>query len=441
MIDTYFGLDRLGSPQAMFAALLIGALFGLVLERAGFGSSRRLAGIFYFRDMAVVKVMFSALVTAMIGLSYLTSLGWLRFDQLFMMPTVYGAQIVGGLLFGVGFVMSGWCPGTGVVGLASGRMDAFVFLLGSVAGAILFNELFTPIAPLASWGESGVRFVHESLGMSRAAFALLLTLAAVGSFWGAEAIERARHGAGPYWNSPFLRAFSVAMVALAAGLFLFPNTPPDAAATAASGPAATGADASAEDAERALWRIMGTGEDHMDPAELADRLVHGDPHLVLVDVRSEEEFDRFHIRGAIHVPIDQLDRQLRAHKNRGIIVLYSNGMTHPAQARDSLFRLGYGNVYILTDGLQGFLERCLKPASLRAEPIAAEMAARIQEWRHFFHASAQSPAAPGRDIPLPVGVHLPGLMSTEWLATNLGRKGLRIIDLRTQPDYNTGHVP
>ena len=83
MIDTLYSLDALGTSQAFFLALLIGFGFGFALERAGFSSSRRLAGVFYFTDMAVVKVMFSALITAMMGLSYLWSSAgsrWIRFS-------------------------------------------------------------------------------------------------------------------------------------------------------------------------------------------------------------------------------------------------------------------------------------------------------------------------------------------------------------------------
>ena len=70
------------------------------------------------------------------------------------------------------------------------------------------------------------------------------------------------------------------------------------------------------------------------------------------------------------------------------MVLYSNGMTHPAQARDALARLGFRNVYILTDGLQGFIETCLKPVSLRSEPLPDDLAEKINQWRQFFLYSA-----------------------------------------------------
>jgi thiosulfate/3-mercaptopyruvate sulfurtransferase len=97
----------------------------------------------------------------------------------------------------------------------------------------------------------------------------------------------------------------------------------------------------------------------------------------------------------VNITMGKLSQELEPRKNRGIIVLYSNGMTHPAQARDSLHRQGFGNVYLLTDGLQGFMERCLKPVSLRSEPLPPEAAARIRAWRAFFitAAAAQPPGA------------------------------------------------
>ena len=152
MIETLYGRGALDTPIALFAALLIGAAFGFALERAGFGSSRRLSGVFYLKDMAVIKVMFSAMLTAMLGLSLLTATGWIPAGNLHFMETVYGAQVVGGLLFGVGFVMSGWCPGTAAVGLASGKWDALVFLVGSMGGAVAFSESFAWIKPLYNWG-------------------------------------------------------------------------------------------------------------------------------------------------------------------------------------------------------------------------------------------------------------------------------------------------
>ena len=388
MINTLFSLDTLDTSRAFFIALLVGIGFGFAIERAGFSSSRRLAGVFYFTDMAVVKVMFSGLLTAMLGLSYLIAFDWIHLDRIFLMPTIYGAQIVGGLLFGVGFVMGAWCPGTAAAGLAAGRLDALVFLVGAMGGSILFNEIFPWIRSLYTAGDHGVQMAYANVGMSRNGFILWFTLTAVAAFWLAEWAEKMRTGHAPYLGSPFLKEFSLALVALALGLF--------AVIPAASKAVAKSSDAGVATAvvdERSLMENVDKAQDHIEPEELADQLMAGDPELLLVDVRPAVEFNAFHIRGAFNVPLAQLADVLQPYKNKGRIVLYSNGMTHPAQARDSLQREGFGNVYILTDGLQGFRDRCLKPVSLRPEPLSALTAERINAWRAFFAVSSTSAKA------------------------------------------------
>jgi thiosulfate/3-mercaptopyruvate sulfurtransferase len=433
MINTLYSLDTLGTPMAFFLALLIGVGFGFALERAGFSSSRRLAGVFYFTDMAVVKVMFSALITAMLGLSYLTAFGWIHMDKIFFMPTIYGAQIVGGLLFGVGFAMGGWCPGTAAAGLAAGRIDALVFLVGTIGGSILFNELFSIIGGLYRAGDQGVQLVYDTLGMSRNAFILVFTCVAVTAFWLAEWAEKTRMGRSAYLGSPFLKAFSLALVAVALGLFVL--SPASTAVTRAPTGLATAPSAD----EKILMAKVQEGRDHIVPEELADRLMAGESDLMLVDVRPPAEFNTYRIRGAVNVPLTQLAETLQPRKNKGVIVLYSNGMTHPAQARDSLQRQGFVNVYLLTDGLQGFRDICLKPVSLRPEPMSAAAVARINAWRTFFTADDVSTLV-GLATPLASGPK-PHVVETDWLAGRLDAPGLKIIDLRPQPEYNSAHIP
>ena len=377
VIKTFFGSGTLETSAAFLAAFVIGLLFGIALERAGFGSSRRLSGVFYFEDMAVVKVMFTALVTAMLGLAYLLTFGWVSAEAVYFMPTVYAAQLVGGLLFGVGFVMGGWCPGTSAVGIASGKLDALIFFGGVMVGSILFNEIFFLIQPLYTWGEAGVVFIYQSLSMSLGAFALLLTIIAVACFWVVEFIEANRGKGGDLFGSRFLKTFSLTLVVLALGL------------SVTGGQTSQEVVAGEKPGEADLLSLIATGRDHMEPEELADRLMSGEPDILVVDIRSEKEYQAFHLRGAVNVQLPALPDYLGPYKNRGIIVLYSNGMTHPAQARDSLSRQGFTNVYLLTDGLQGFMGRCLKPASLRSEPVPPQVASRINAWRGYFLGAKQ----------------------------------------------------
>jgi thiosulfate/3-mercaptopyruvate sulfurtransferase len=267
------------------------------------------------------------------------------------------AAVIIGALFGVGFVMGGWCPGTAAVGAASGKLDALIFLGGAVLGSIFFNEFFPVILPLYHWGDQGVTFIYQTLNLSLGSFALIFTSIAVACFWGVEFLERSKGRVAAAAPGKVLPVFSVAVVLLALGLTSLPGAqaPPGGRIFL----------------EAELIVQVESGQDHLEPEELADRLVRGEPDLLAVDIRPPVEYQAFHIRGAVNITMGKLSQELEPRKNKGTIVLYSNGMTHPAQARDSLHRQGFGNVYLLTDGLQSFMERCLKPVSLRSEPPAA----------------------------------------------------------------------
>jgi 3-mercaptopyruvate sulfurtransferase SseA len=219
-------------------------------------------------------------------------------------------------------------------------------------------------------------------------------------------------------------------VVLAGGLFVLSPAPSEAGEK--------GASIVPPVVEKTLMGRVEKGQDHIEPEDIADRLMAGEPDLVIVDVRPAAEFKEFHIRGAINVPLAELAETLKHRKNKGQIVLYSNGMTHPAQARDSLQRQGFTNVYLLTDGLRGFKDRCLKPVSLRTEPLSMADAARVNAWRAFF----TGPAISKSDVATaPVHVAMPRAVETHSLASMIGTPGLKIIDLRPQPEYNTAHIP
>ena len=130
-----------GYTTYMGLAVVIGFLFGFVLERAGFGDARNITNIFYFRDMRVLRVFFSAIVTAMVGLIVLSWIGLFDYSMLLkytLLKTYVLPMLVGGLVFGVGFVMGGYCPGTSAVALMSGKLDSLVFIIGMIVGMWIF---------------------------------------------------------------------------------------------------------------------------------------------------------------------------------------------------------------------------------------------------------------------------------------------------------------
>ena len=172
---------------------------------------------------------------------------------------------------------------------------------------------------------------------------------------------------------------------------------------------------------------------------MADRLLQGDPNLIVVDVRTPEEFSQFHLRGAVNIPLAELIEQLAPYRNQGTIVLYSNGMTHPAQARDILARAGFENVYMLTGGLDGFIQWCLKPVSLRSEVLPPQEAARVNAWRAYF--LGQEPPATPLAVAEESGEPQARFVNTQWLAGHLAQPDLKVIDCRSHAEYTTSHIP
>lgn len=180
---------ELGLGADLAIAVLLGCGFGFCLERAGFGSARKLTAVFYFFDMAVVKVMFTAIVTAMAGLLVLSSLGLLSLSELYIEPTNLAAQALGGLLFGAGFIIGGYCPGTSIAAIAIGRKDAMAFALGMLAGVYGYAELTPGVDAWIKATAQGEMTLPSLTGVGMAwwlaAFAAFLLFAA----WGMGKLE------------------------------------------------------------------------------------------------------------------------------------------------------------------------------------------------------------------------------------------------------------
>jgi len=113
---------------AGITAWVLGLGFGFVLERSGFGSGCKLTAQFRLTDWSVFKVMFTAIVFAAIGMYVFERLGWLDADSVYVPDPYLWAALVGGAVIGAGFAIGGYCPGTCMVGVTTGRIDALVFL-------------------------------------------------------------------------------------------------------------------------------------------------------------------------------------------------------------------------------------------------------------------------------------------------------------------------
>jgi len=174
----------------LLAAFIIGIAFGFALEQAGFSSSRKLAGMFYGYDTTVLKVFFSAAIFALLGSLIMNYFGLIDLNLVYINEYYVGASIVGGIIMGVGFIMGGFCPGTGISALAIGKIDALFYLIGGFVGAFLFAETYPFFAEFATSGYKGPTKINDWLGLSPGVFALILIIAAVGMFWLAELAEK-----------------------------------------------------------------------------------------------------------------------------------------------------------------------------------------------------------------------------------------------------------
>ena len=169
---------------------LIGFMFGFVLERAGFGNPRKLTAIFYLRDFAVLKVMFTAIVVCILGLLYFSVFGWIDLGRVYLLPTFIWPQIVGGFVLGIGFVMGGYCPTTSVVATVSGKLDGLIFIIGMMLGSVLFAEIFPFLKGFYTSGNMGKIRLTDVFNINSGIIAFLVCLMAVGAYWFVEKVEQ-----------------------------------------------------------------------------------------------------------------------------------------------------------------------------------------------------------------------------------------------------------
>lgn len=188
-------LHVLGAPGdgvSLALAFGIGVVFGWFLERGGMGDANKLAGQFYLRDFAVFKVMFAAILTAMLGLFWLSRIGWVDASLVYIPETFLLPQLAGGVVFGVGFVMAGLCPGTSCVAAATGRGDGLAAAGGMLVGVFVFAELYPLLAPFHSATARGALTLPAVASLPAGVVIFFVTLAGIAGFTVAERIERRR---------------------------------------------------------------------------------------------------------------------------------------------------------------------------------------------------------------------------------------------------------
>ncbi len=186
----FFELGYFGYDMSLVVALIIGIAFGAVLEQSGMGSARKLAGQFYLRDMTVFKVMFTAILTAMLGVFWLGWMGFVDVSRIYVPETFIVPQLTGGIVFGAGFALAGLCPGTSCVSAATGRPDGFAVVGGMFAGVLAVGLLFDKLSNFYASTPRGSFTIPDATGLSYGAVVFAIVLLAIAGFRVAERLEK-----------------------------------------------------------------------------------------------------------------------------------------------------------------------------------------------------------------------------------------------------------
>jgi rhodanese-related sulfurtransferase len=332
----------------LIVALLLGIAFGFVLEQAGFSSSRRLAGVFYGYDFTVVRVFFTAAVTAMSGIILLGYLGLLDLSLIYVNPLWLKPAIIGGMIMGVGFILGGYCPGTSICAVAIGKVDAMIFVLGGLVGVFGFAELYPSLASFCESSAAGAVKVYDSLGIGRGLFAGLLTFAAVGMFAATTLIERrvSKTGAPSLaFSAKSHRKAAIFAIVLAVILLILPDRQ-----------ARLLAQAEHENQANAIVRGV-------SPDELAFWIVSDDIRYKIIDLRSPESFKAQALPNSVNEPIgDLFGKEAQSlFGQRDVHKILVAGSEREERIAYLLMKgLGFENMSVLTGGLPEFETDILK---------------------------------------------------------------------------------
>jgi uncharacterized membrane protein YedE/YeeE len=148
----------------LVSGLISGVLFGFLLQKARVIRYDKQIGALRLIDMTIVKFVLSAVIVAIVGIHIIHLLG---IAKPLILPTRLGANIIGGLIFGIGWGLLGYCPGTSLGALGEGRYDSLWGIIGMIAGAGLFAEAFPKMnQTIFSWGQMGSVTIPQVLGVN-----------------------------------------------------------------------------------------------------------------------------------------------------------------------------------------------------------------------------------------------------------------------------------
>ena len=349
--------DIIGNELNFVVALFIGIAFGFILEQAGFSTSKKLVGLFYGYDFTVLRVFFTAGVTAMLGVVALGHFGLLDISIIYINPTFLWSALIGGIIMGLGFVVGGFCPGTSFCAAAIGKIDAMVFIVGSFLGILIFAEgypLFENLYKAEYWGYARI---FDTVGMSQGLFAFLLVMVALSAFWITTLIENKINGKPNPEFSPMKLYVALSGIAaiLAFSAFFMPDLKEEYL----------------KEVENVSF-VNSYNLKETTPDELAFRIIDEENNLQIIDVRSLEEYKKFSLPKSQSISIKDLfgkDAKKILTLNRKMNVFLANDELTERKAAVIADKLGYEGISVLKGGLDTFKKEILnfkKPDEIKS---------------------------------------------------------------------------
>ncbi len=156
---------------------ITGIIFGFLLQKGRVIRYEKQLGALRLIDMTIVKFMLSSIIVAMVGVYLLKDFGLVKLS---LKTTVLGGNIIGGLLFGIGWALFGYCPGTAVGALGEGRWDTLWGIIGMLVGAGVFAELYPVLKKtVLTWGDYGKITIPQILGVNHWIIIALFTVGGI----------------------------------------------------------------------------------------------------------------------------------------------------------------------------------------------------------------------------------------------------------------------
>lgn len=344
------------NPWTYVVFALIGFAFGFTLEMSGFGDSRKLAAQFYFTELTVLKVMFTAIVTAMVLLFGAVGLGLLDFNLVWVNETYLASGILGGLIMGVGFIIGGFCPTTSLASASTGKVDGMFFMLGGFFGAFLFGETQRFFA---GWYETAGYFgrltLDQVFNLPVGVVVVLVVFMALFMFWGSEQLERII-GKKDMSREPRLRMAGAGLLAAGAFAVLFIGTPsPESRYEGLS----FEREREGQTVHYLADTVLATRQVYVHPGELLSAMADGRLSVTVLDVRPEADFNLFHIVNAVNIPADQIKASIPSlladQTPNNVYVVAGNDEELATRVWKDLVTESVLNVYILEGGVNNWI--------------------------------------------------------------------------------------